>query len=121
MIFWLIMMATTSEFKARTKLDIANMIAFLFIFFVYSYGSLAASNCLFDKKDPASFAVTVTGKNTDNDGDYFEVLFAPAPGIDKDEMEVTKAFFNAVEPGTVIQLNVKPGLWGCEWLYLSRM
>jgi hypothetical protein len=120
-ILWIVMLFTTSEFKL-TRLDIGNMIALLFIVFIYSYGAFTTSNVALDNKEPQSIPVAVTNKeyDTKGDNDYHEIAFTPVPGIDKTEMEVTESFFKSVEIKDTIYLNIHPGRWGSAYFSITK-
>jgi hypothetical protein len=118
---WIVMLLTTSEFKAFNKLDIGNMIAILILLLPFSYGAYTTSNVVLDGQEAQVHPVTVTDKRYDEsrDTDYYEVSFTPAPGIDRDHAEITAYFYRNIEINDTIYVKAYPGRWGSEWYELA--
>lgn len=123
LVIWLAIIFTTSEFKAYTRLDIGNMGAILFICYVFSFGALMNSNCVYDVKGSKIFPVAITEKkiheNKDHEKSYF-LLFTPVAGLDDTQTEVHASFYHSLEVGDTIRFNLKEGVWGVPWYYLDE-
>ena len=123
-VIWLAMIFTTDEFKSYTRLDIGNMGAILFTCYVFSFGALISSNCVFDTNAPRVFPTTITEKKITENKDYektYRLYFTPVPGLEDNEKEVHASFYRAVEINDTIRFNLKEGIWGHPWYYLEPL
>lgn len=122
LVFWVAMLLTTKEFNKLTSLDIGNMGAMLFICYVFCLGAYTTSNTAFDRSAPHVYTSVIIEKRVveskDNE-DSFKLRLEPVPDIGDVETEVHEELFNSVEVNDAVRVNLKAGLWGARWYYIS--
>lgn len=107
----LIMLATTREFAMWTSMDIGNVGAFLFFFWLMSLGSFVITNHVMDNSQPKEVKTTVTGKSAKT----YSVDFEPAGEVIDKEAVVDEKIYNKIKKGDTITLQIFSGKWGSAW------
>lgn len=123
-VIWLAMIFTTDEFKSYTRLDIGNMGAILFTCYLFSFGALMNSNCVFDTGKPRVFPTSITEKKITENKDHiksYRLYFTPVAGLEDNQTEVHAGLYDAVEVNDTIRFNLKEGICRIPWYYLEPL
>jgi len=116
-----LMLVVTPEFVHRTAMDIANVFAFLFIFFIFSFGAIVITNCTLDPNAPKKLITTIAdkhiadGKNSTN----YYIKLNPVGEFTDEKFQVKEGYYEKVQVNDSITLNVRSGLWGLRWIRIG--
>ena len=96
----------------------------IFHIFLYSYAGTYAVNCAYDFAAPQAVETTVlekTIRSTRKQSRKYAITVAPwGEHREKERMYVHRNNFDRFEVGDTVLVNVKPGLLGIPWYYMSE-
>jgi hypothetical protein len=109
----IVLVGSTKEFSRWTSMDMANVGAFLFVFWLMGFGSYVMTNMVLDKSLPRAEQTTVVGKSNGDKTTSLE--FVPAGGITDKHIDVDEELYDRIAKGDTITLQIFSGAWGSPW------
>lgn len=101
----------------------SKQIAFILIFAAaYGFGAVVQVNFILDDTQPKVYEASITdhyikrGKSTT----YHIVITAWGPQQEDDDITVPESFYDQVDVGSKVHLNLKPGKLNIPWYYVTK-
>ena len=121
-IFATIIISVMVLLKTRKRKKEKSVIFILpIIVFVYCYGAIITSNCLFDYNEPTFYSVEALEKehNVGSNTSEYALIIAGWNEKDTVKVSVTERIYNATDIGQNVRIAAFQGLWGIEWFVVQ--
>jgi hypothetical protein len=96
------------------------VIALCAVSLVYGYGAAIEANALLDRSSGTSYSAIVQGKHiTTGKNRAYKVTLGPwGPKATSNDLQVSRATYQPIQPGDVVLLTLKQGALGVKWFYM---
>lgn len=108
----------------QTNENVTGQVAFVAIFaLVYGYGATTSINCDLDQAQPKIYRVKVIDHRVSHGSkstSYYITIDGWRKGYSSEEIDVASSFYDRVSVGSIVNVNLKPGILNAPWYYLSQ-
>jgi hypothetical protein len=117
-----VVLSSTREFKFQKVNDYIIVLSLSIFFFAFSYGTVIALNCYYDKSEKEIFEATILSKriSSGKTTSYYFELTPWGRQIEIDEVSVSKRLYQKLEKNDKVNLFYGGGLFNIPWFIVTE-
>lgn len=119
-IFTGILLLFNKHLSFKKGKDLFTICIFLPLIFIYGYGTILTTNCMFDKSEPDMFASEVLEKEISEINSYYLKLSPWGDKVEMQKVSVDSKLYNNLQVGEKVSVYRFKGKFNIPWLVVDQ-